>query len=183
VFRVLARLRHQPALRIAPPYCNDPAYIQAVASSTRAELARIGFEPDVVLASFHGLPQDYVDRGDPYHAQCLETVRLLRSALGLEASKLMMTFQSRFGRAQWLEPATDHTVKELARSGVRNLAVITPGFAADCLETLEEIAVENAHIFKQHGGHNFAAIPCLNDSAAGMQVIRQLVLRELQGWI
>ncbi len=183
VFRVLARMRHQPTLRIAPPYYNDPAYIEAVASSTRAELSRLDFEPDVVLASFHGVPQDFVDRGDPYQAHCVETVRLLRRALGRDESKLMLTFQSRFGRAQWLEPATDRTVAELARSGVRNLAVIMPGFSADCLETLEEIAVENARLFREHGGRNFAALPCLNDSAAGMEVIRQLVVRELQSWI
>jgi ferrochelatase len=182
VFRVLARMRYQPTVRIVPPYYNDPAYIEAVTSSTRAELSRLDFEPDVVLASFHGLPQDYVDRGDPYYSHCVETVRLLRRSLGLEDSKLMLTFQSRFGRAQWLEPATDRTVEGLARSGVRDLAVITPGFSADCLETLEEIAVENARIFKEHGGRNFAALPCLNDRAAGMEVIRQLVLRELKGW-
>jgi ferrochelatase len=183
VFRVLARMRYQPTVRIAPPYYNDPAYIEAVTSSTRAELSRLDFEPDVVLASFHGLPQDYVDRGDPYYTHCVETVRLLRRSLGLEESKLMLTFQSRFGRAQWLEPATNRTVEQLAHSGVRNLAVITPGFSADCLETLEEIALENARLFREHGGRNFAALPCLNDSAAGIEVIRQLVLRELQGWI
>jgi ferrochelatase len=183
VFRVLARMRRQPTLRVAPPYYDDPAYIEAVASSTRTELSRRDFAPDVMLASFHGLPQDYVDRGDPYYAHCVETVRLLRRSLGLDEAKLMLTFQSRFGRAQWLEPATDRTLEELARSGVRNVAVITPGFSADCLETLEEIAHENARIFKEHGGRNFAALPCLNDSAAGMDLIHRLVLRELQGWI
>ena len=183
VFRVLARMRRQPSVRIAPPYYDDPVYIEAVASSARAELSRLGFEPEVMLASFHGVPQDYVDRGDPYYSHCIETVRLLRAALGLDDSKLMMTFQSRFGRARWLEPATDRTVEALARSGVKNLVVITPGFSADCLETLEEIAVENAAIFKRHGGGNFAALPCLNDSAAGMSVIRRLAQRELAGWI
>ena len=183
VFRALARMRFQPAVRIAPPYYNDPVYIEALASSTGAELARLDFKPDVILASFHGVPKAYVDNGDPYYAHCIETMRLLRAALELDESKLMMTFQSRFGRAQWLEPATDRTVKQLAKSGVKNMAVITPGFSADCLETLEEIAVENAHVFKRHGGQNFAAIPCLNDSAPGMQVISQLALRELKGWV
>ena len=183
VFRVLTGLRYQPSVRIAPPYYNDPVYIEALASSTGAELSRLAFEPDIILASFHGVPQAYVDQGDPYYAHCVETTRLLRGALKLDEAKLMMTFQSRFGRAKWLEPATDRTIKKLAKGGVKNIAVITPGFSADCLETLEEIAVENAHIFKKHGGENFAAIPCLNDSAPGMLVIRQLVLRELKGWV
>ncbi len=183
VFRVLTGLRYQPSVRIAPPYYNDPVYIEALASSTGAELSRLAFEPDIILASFHGVPQAYVDQGDPYYAHCVETTRLLRGALKLDESKLMMTFQSRFGRAKWLEPATDQTIKKLAKGGVKNIAVITPGFSADCLETLEEIAVESAHIFKKRGGENFAAIPCLNDSAPGMLVIRQLVLRELKGWV
>ena len=183
VFRVLTGLRYQPSVRIAPPYYNDPVYIEALASSTGAELSRLAFQPDIILASFHGVPQAYVDQGDPYYAHCVETTRLLRGALKLDEAKLMMTFQSRFGRAKWLEPATDRTIKKLAKGGVKNIAVITPGFSADCLETLEEIAVENAHIFKKRGGENFAAIPCLNDSAPGMLVIRQLVLRELKGWV
>ena len=183
VFRVLTRMRFQPSVRFAPPYYDDPVYIEALASSTRAALAKLDFEPDIILASFHGIPKAFVDKGDPYYAHCIATMRLLRSALALDEGKLMLTFQSRFGRAKWLEPATDRTVKALAKRGVKNIAVITPGFSADCLETLEEIAVENAHIFKQHGGKNFAAIPCLNDSAPGMQVISQLALRELKGWV
>jgi protoporphyrin/coproporphyrin ferrochelatase len=183
VFRVLTRMRYQPAVRFAPPYYNDTLYIDALASSTRAAVSGLGFEPDVILASFHGIPQAYVDKGDPYYAHCIETMRLLRGKLALDETKLSLTFQSRFGRAQWLEPATDQTVKQLAQKGVKNIAVITPGFSADCLETLEEIAVENAHIFKRHGGVNFAAIPCLNDSPPGMQVIAQIVERELKGWV
>jgi ferrochelatase len=183
VFRALARMRFQPAVRLAAPYYNDPVYIDALASETRTALAQLGFAPEVILASFHGVPKAYVDQGDPYYAHCLETMRLLRIKLALDERKMPLTFQSRFGRAQWLEPATDRTVKRLAQDGVKNLAVITPGFSADCLETLEEIAVENAHIFKRHGGENFAAIPCLNDSAEGMQVIEQLARRELAGWV
>jgi ferrochelatase len=183
VFRVLERMRFQPALRIAPPYYNDDAYIEALASTTDAAIAGLDFKPDVILASFHGVPQAYVDKGDPYYTQCLATMRLLRARLGLDEKKLLLTFQSRFGRAQWLEPATDQTVRKLAKEGVKNLAVITPGFSADCLETLEEITFENAHIFKKHGGANFAAIPCLNDSAPGMEVIRRLAERELEGWV
>jgi ferrochelatase len=183
VFRVLMKMRRQPALRIAAPYYDDEAHIEALVSSMRAEIESLAFKPDVILASFHGMPQDYVDKGDPYYDQCVATTRLLRQRLGLDDSKLMLTFQSRFGRGKWLEPATDRTVRELARRGVKNLVVTTPGFSADCLETLEEIAVENAHIFRKSGGENFYVVPCLNDSDAGMTMLRQLVLRELKGWI
>jgi ferrochelatase len=183
VFRVLKAWRRQPTLRFAAPYYDDRAYIEALAVATRAELAKLSFEPEVILASFHGMPQDYINKGDPYFEHCVETMRLLRARLGLDENKLMLTFQSRFGRAKWLEPATDKTVKELARRGVRNLAVITPGFSADCLETLEEIAVENAHIFRDNGGENFFAVPCLNDSEPGMLMLGEIALRELKGWI
>jgi ferrochelatase len=183
VFRVLSRLRRQPALRIAAPYYDDAAYIEALAASTRNELGKLDFEPEVILASFHGMPQEYIDKGDPYYDHCVETTQLLRAQLKLDENKLLLTFQSRFGRAKWLEPATVATVKSLAKRGVKNLVVITPGFAADCLETLEEIAVENAHIFKRYGGQNFAAIPCLNDSALGIMVLSQMAMRELKGWI
>jgi ferrochelatase len=183
VFRALMRMRYQPSIRIAPPYYADPDYIEALATSTSEALAGLDFKPEVMLASFHGVPQEYVDKGDPYASQCTETMRLLRRRLAMDESKLLMTFQSRFGRAQWLEPATDQTVRRLAESGVKQIAVLTPGFAADCLETLEEIAVENAEIFHRHGGTNFIAIPCLNDSPAGMRVITALVRRELAGWV
>ena len=139
--------------------------------------------PEVIIASFHGIPQHYFDKGDPYYCHCAKTTRLLRERLRLDENKLMMTFQSRFGRAEWIKPYTDETVKALAARGVKNLAVITPGFSADCLETLEEIAGENAEYFHHAGGTNFAAIPCLNDSEAGMRVIETVVLRELQGWV
>jgi len=181
-FAALARLRDQPTLRVVPPYYAEPVYIDAVASTLESELKKLAFVPEKILASFHGIPKSYAEDGDPYPRQCEETVRLLRERLKLGADKLMLTFQSRFGRAEWLQPYTDMTVKSLAERGVKNLAVIAPGFSADCLETLEEIAVENAHIFKSNGGANFAAIPCLNDSDAGMAVITHLVKRELQGW-
>jgi protoporphyrin/coproporphyrin ferrochelatase len=182
-FDALARMRAQPAVRVAPAYYDDPVYIDALASSMQQALERLPFKPELILASFHGMPEDYVAKGDPYQRQCVETVRLLRERLGLDEVKLMLTFQSRFGTAEWLKPYTDETVKSLAERGVKNLAVVTPGFAADCLETLEEIAGENAAIFRHHGGENFAAIPCLNDSEAGMRVIENVVRRELMGWI
>jgi ferrochelatase len=182
-FAALARMRFQPALRVAPPYYDDPVYIEAIASSIETELRKLPFTPEVILASFHGIPKSYADAGDPYPRQCAETVNLLRKRQNLGPEKLVLTFQSRFGRAEWLKPYTDETVKELATRGVKNLAVVTPGFVADCLETLEEIAVENRDIFKANGGENFAAIPCLNDSEGGMAVLRQVAQRELQGWI
>jgi len=182
-FRALARMRRQPTLRVAPPYFDEPVYIEALASTFETELQRLPFRPDVILASFHGMPKAYVEKGDPYYAQCATTARLLRERLKLDDDTLRMTFQSRFGRAEWLQPYTDATVQALARQGIKNIAVITPGFAADCLETLEEIAVENAHIFKRNGGENFAHIPCLNDSEPGMLVLWTVVLRELKGWV
>jgi protoporphyrin/coproporphyrin ferrochelatase len=183
VFRALERMRFQPALRVAAPYYAEPVYIEALAASLNAGLAKPAFKPDVIVASFHGVPEDYIAKGDPYAKHCAETVRLLRLKLKLDEEQLLMTFQSRFGKAEWIKPYTDATVKLLAERGVKNLAVITPGFAADCLETLEEIAMENAEIFHGAGGENFAAIPCLNDSPPGMAVIRDVVLRELKGWV
>jgi ferrochelatase len=183
VFRVLAGMRAQPILRVTPPYYVDPVYIEALAVSIDAHLKTLAFQPELIVASFHGMPQKYIDKGDPYQAQCVATIDALRKRMGLDASKLMLTFQSRFGFDEWLKPYTDRTIEQLAKDGVRRIAVVTPGFSADCLETLEEIAQENAEIFRHHGGEQFAAVPCLNDSEPGMDVIRQLVLRELQGWI
>jgi ferrochelatase len=183
VFRAAARMRAQPTLRISPPYYDDPDYIEALAVSINSHLATLPFQPELIVASFHGMPQKYVDKGDPYQAQCIATTDALRRRLGLDAKKLILTFQSRFGYAEWLKPYTDKTIEQLAKDGVRRIAVVTPGFSADCLETLEEIAQENAEIFRHNGGEQFAAIPSLNDSEPGMDVIRQLVLRELQGWI
>jgi protoporphyrin/coproporphyrin ferrochelatase len=182
-FRALAAMRLQPAMRVAAPYYAEPAYIDALAQSFNAELAKLPFKPEIVVASFHGMPEDYVAKGDPYYKHCAETTDLLRRKLKFDDAKMIMTFQSRFGTAEWLKPYTDATVKGLAERGVKNIAVITPGFAADCLETLEEIAMENADIFRHAGGENFAAIPCLNDSPAGMAVIQDVVLRELKGWV
>jgi ferrochelatase len=183
VFRVLARMRVQPTLRVSPPYYDDPDYIEALAVSIDAHLKTLAFEPELIVASFHGMPQAYVDKGDPYQAQCIATTDALRKRMGLDAPKLLLTFQSRFGFDEWLKPYTDKTMERLAKEGVRRIAVVMPGFSADCLETLEEIAQENAEIFRHNGGAQFAAIPGLNDSDPGMDVIRQLVLRELQGWI
>ena len=181
-FRALKGMRLQPTLRIAAPYYAEPVYIDALAVSLNAALAKLAFKPEVIIASYHGMPEDYVDKGDPYLKHCTETTALLRKKLKLDDKSLIMTFQSRFGTAEWIKPYTDATVKSLAERGIRNLAVITPGFSSDCLETLEEIAMENAEIFRHAGGENFAAIPCLNDTPSGMAVIRDIVARELKGW-
>ena len=181
--RALGGMRAQPTLRFAPPYFEEPAYIDALASSISKHLAGLSFEPDVIVASFHGMPKAYVDKGDPYRDQCVATTKALRARLGLDDKKLLLTFQSRFGSAEWLQPYTDETVKRLAAEGIKRMVIVTPGFAADCLETLEEIAQENADFFRHNGGQQFSAVPCLNDSADGMDVIGQLVMRELQGWI
>jgi ferrochelatase len=183
VFDALKEMRWQPSIRIAAPYFDDPVYIDALAASIEHDLATLPWKPEAIIASYHGIPQDYFDKGDPYHCHCAKTTRLLRERMGLGEDKLRMTFQSRFGRAEWIKPYTDETVKALATSGVKNLAVVTPGFSADCLETLEEIAGENAEYFHHAGGKNFRAIPCLNDSEGGMATIRSVVERELKGWL
>jgi protoporphyrin/coproporphyrin ferrochelatase len=182
-FTALQRMRWQPAVRTLPAYHDDPVYIAALAESLTNSLARLEFEPELVLASFHGLPRAYLDKGDPYHCQCQKTVRLLREHLGWPEERLRIVFQSRFGAAEWLQPYTDETIAQLGKSGTKRLAVIMPGFSADCLETLEEIAIRGAKTFRDSGGELFAALPCLNDSPEGMRVIETVVRRELMGWL
>jgi protoporphyrin/coproporphyrin ferrochelatase len=182
-FDALKLVRLEPAVRTVPPYPADPVYIAALADSIRAHLAALDWEPEAILVSYHGLPRSYVDKGDPYMRQCTLTTERLREALGPLGPKLKITFQSRFGRAEWLQPYTDKTVEALARNGVKRLAIVTPGFAADCLETLEEIGGENREIFLEHGGEQFSFIPCLNDSEDGIRVLLHLIERELQGWV
>ena len=179
-FAALATMRWQPAIRTLPPYHDDPLYIDALATSVRNALAGLDFEPEAIVASFHGMPLRTLQLGDPYHCHCRKTARLLADALGRE---LVVAFQSRFGRARWLEPATDLTLAELPGRGVGKVAVVAPGFAADCLETLEEIAIRGRETFLAAGGHSFAYLPCLNDSEAGVALIRNMIARELQGWI
>lgn len=182
-FDVLKTMRWQPILRVAPPWHDDPAYVDALARSLEDGLAKLDFTPDLVIASYHGVPRDYLDKGDPYHCHCMKTSRLLRERLGWSADRLMTTFQSRFGPAEWLRPYTDETIKSLPARGVKKIAVITPGFTADCLETIEEIGVENRDFFLEAGGEKFARIDCLNDSDLGMQVIEAVARRELMGWL
>ena len=179
-YAALADLRAQPAIRTLPPYFEDPSYIEALRASTERQLATLDFVPDLLLASFHGMPERTRMLGDPYHDQCMSSARLLEQALGRE---VRVTFQSRFGRAKWLEPATDETLRGLPREGVKKLVVLTPGFAADCLETLEEVAIRGREEFLLSGGNKFAHFPCLNASAEAMILYRNLVARELAGWL
>jgi ferrochelatase len=176
----LRRMRWQPAVRTLPPYHDDPAYIAALRDSLEAGLAGLDFEPQAILASFHGMPQRTLELGDPYHCHCRKTARLLGEASGRE---LTVTFQSRFGRAKWLEPATDRTLAELPAAGVTRVALIAPGFSADCLETLEELAIRGRDTFLAAGGTHFAYLPCLNDSGRGIEMLKTLVGRELEGWM
>ena len=179
-FAHLATLRRQPAVRTLPPYYDDPAYIEALKQTVEAALTGLDFEPEAIVASFHGMPQRTLELGDPYHCHCRKTARLLGEALGRE---LVVAFQSRFGRAKWLEPATDRVLKTLPAEGVRKVAVVAPGFAADCLETLEELAIRGRHAFLVAGGSHFAYLPCLNDDAPGVAMLRTLIGRELEGWL
>lgn len=183
LYRALMKLRDMPTVRSVPPYYDDPIYIDALARSVEQHLATLPFEPEVVVASYHGLPKSYCEKGDPYDRHCLETTRLLRERLGWPDNRLITTFQSRFGREEWLQPYTDETVQKLARDGVKSIAVINPGFSADCLETLDEIGREVRDEFLHAGGRDFSHIPCLNDSDEGMAVIEAVVRRELGGWI
>lgn len=174
----LATLRWQPSLRFLPPYADDDPYVDALKSSVETGLASLDFVPDVLLASFHGMPERTLHLGDPYHCQCLKTARLLSEALGRPVE---VAFQSRFGRAKWLEPATDTVLERLGGEG-KKVAIFAPGFAADCLETLEELAIRGKEQFEAAGGTNFAYIPCLNDSTPGLAMVEALIRRELAGW-
>jgi ferrochelatase len=182
VFNTLKTLRWQPALRCLPPYYDNPAYIDAIARSIEQRLAAEEQRPEVILASFHGLPQEYFDKGDPYYCHCAKTTRLLRERLGMDERQLRMAFQSRFGPRKWLQPYTDKTLRALARDGVRHIAVVMPGFAADCLETLEEMGIQNRELFLGQGGERYDVIPCLNDSEAGIAMLHSLVTQDLGGW-
>ena len=179
-FRHLMGLRQQPALRTLPPYFEDPAYIEALKAETETALARLDFAPQAIVASFHGMPARTQKLGDPYHDHCQETARLLSEAMGRE---LAIAFQSRFGRAKWLEPATDRMLAAFPGQGVARVAILAPGFSADCLETLEELAIRGRDAFLAAGGTHFAYLPCLNDSEAGMAMLRRLIGRELEGWL
>ncbi|MBO9587321.1 ferrochelatase [Devosia sp.] len=182
-FDALKEMRWQPAVRTAPAYFEDAKYIETLAHSIRDGVAALDFEPDVVITSYHGMPVEYLQKGDPYHCQCHKTTRLVREYLGWPKEKLMVTFQSRFGPTEWLQPYTDKTLEELPGKGIKKVAILAPAFSADCIETLEEIAMGGKDTFLEAGGDKFAYIPCLNDSPAGMDMIEAMVRRELGGWL
>ena len=180
VFAALATMRWQPALRTLPAYYDDPLYIQALGANLQRQLGALDFEPERLLLSFHGMPVRTLELGDPYHDHCQKTARLLSEALGREVD---VAFQSKFGRAKWLEPATDATLAAFPRQGVRRIAVAAPGFSADCIETLEELGIRGRRTFLHAGGERFALLDCLNDSPEGLDMITELIRRELAGWL
>ena len=179
----LRERRWQPAMRTLPPYHDDPAYIDALAKDLSRQLDGLDFMPEVLLLRFHGMPERTLELGDPYHCHCRKTARLLEDALGRRDLRIVTTFQSRFGRAKWLEPATDAMLETQARAGTKRLAVAAPGFSADCLETLEELAIQGHEQFTEAGGERFAALACLNSREPGMDMLEALVRRELGGWV
>ena len=179
----LRAMRWQPAIRSVPPYYDNAAYIEALAISLEQHLKSLGWVPDLILTSFHGLPRSYFMAGDPYHCHCMKTARLLAERLKLPAGKLQVVFQSRFGKAEWLQPYAQQTVEELPAKGVKNLVMIMPGFASDCVETLEEVAIGLAETFREKGGENFSAVPCLNDSEASIKMLEKIVRNEILGWV
>lgn len=182
-FDALAKMRWQPAVRTMPAYFDDPVYIDTLARSIQEGIGKLDFTPDLVITSYHGMPVTYLERGDPYHCQCLKTTRLVREKLGWSADKIMVTFQSRFGPTKWLEPYTDKTLEALPGKGIKRVAILAPAFSVDCIETLEEIAMQGRETFMEAGGESFAYIPCLNASPGGMDMIEHIVRRELAGWI
>ncbi len=183
VFDHLKTLRWQPFIRVIPAYHDDPVYIDALAQQVRDHLATMPQPPQKLIATFHGIPERYFRAGDPYHCHCQKTGRLLRTALNWPEDDFLVTFQSRFGKEPWLQPYTDKTVEALGQSGIHSVAMLAPGFVADCLETLEELDVENREIFTHAGGQNFTYIPCLNDTPHGVDVLEHLIRRELKGWL
>lgn len=183
VFEYLMDQRWMPSVRTIPSYHDEDVYIDALARSLDNAMSKMEKKPEKLIASYHGIPQSYFKKGDPYHCHCMKTTRLLREKMGLSEDYLLTCFQSRFGPEEWLQPYTDKTIEALAQQGVKDLAVFNPGFSADCLETLEEMAVEGEEIFHEHGGDNFHYIPCLNDSPEGMEVIETIVRREMMGWV
>ena len=175
----LAKMRWQPAIRTLPPYYDDPLYIEAVRASLERQIAALNFTPDRLLLSFHGMPERTRALGDPYHDQCQETARLLAEQMSVPVD---VAFQSRFGRAKWLEPATDATLASYPGLGVKKLAIAAPGFSADCLETLEELGIRGRETFLTAGGTHFARLDCLNSDDEGMDMLEGLIRRELAGW-
>ena len=182
VFDALKTMRRQPTIRSVPPYYNQPSYIDALANRIKKHQATLDWTPEVMIASLHGLPQSFIDKGDPYQMHCEKTIELLRCATGLNENKLILTYQSRSGRAKWIGPDTEDTLQSLAKMGVKNVTVVTPGFASDCVETLEEINIRAAETFLQAGGINVSTVPCLNDSMPSISMLCDLIDTNIHGW-
>lgn len=182
-FDALKTMRWQPSIRTVPRYFDDETYIERLARSVERGVAALDFTPDLVITSYHGMPESYLQQGDPYHCHCYKTTRLLRERLGWDKDRIMVTFQSRFGREEWLKPYTDETLASLPGKGVKKIAILAPAFSSDCIETLEELAITGEEQFMHAGGERYAYIPCLNDSEDGMAVIETVARRELSGWL
>ena len=177
VYRVLMKMRWQPSLQIIPHYESEPLYIKALSNSLSSKVQELNWKPDLILASYHGIPQKYFDKGDPYHCYCQKTSRLLSEEF--KSIKIKTTFQSRFGPEAWLRPYTDKTLENLPKEGIKNILVICPGFSSDCVETLEEISIQGKETFLQSGGKNFDVVPCLNDNEDHINLLEKLTKRFL----
>ena len=182
-YEVLQKLRWQPSIRTVPPYFDNPVYIDAIAGSIKAYMKSLAWKPDRILIAFHGLPREYLDKGDPYHCHCQKTARLIREKLGFSADFAQIVFQSRFGKAEWLKPYAQDTVEALPAQGIKNLLMISPGFSSDCVETLEELAIGLKETFEDAGGTHFAVVPCLNDGPESIKMLAQLAKNELVNWL
>jgi protoporphyrin/coproporphyrin ferrochelatase len=179
----MENMRWQPTIRVVPPYFAQAAYVNAIAESLTSHLKSLPWKPDRILMAFHGLPREYLDKGDPYHCQCQKTARLVRQKLGMTTDQLQLVFQSRFGRAEWLKPYAQDTVEALPEQGIKNLVMISPGFASDCVETLEELAMGLKETFEENGGEHFSVVPCLNASPASISMLETITRNELAGWL
>lgn len=182
-FRSLMKMRWQPAIRTVQHYPDHPAYIRALANSVHDHLSTLDWKPDVILTSFHGIPKDYFDKGDPYHCYCHKTARLLREKLNMTDKNMRLTFQSRFGPREWLQPYTDKVLEALPSEGVKKVAIIAPGFASDCVETLEELAIQGKDTFANAGGTHFTLIPCLNERDDHIDMLQTIVDENIAGWL
>jgi ferrochelatase len=183
VFEELSKMRWQPSIRTMPPFFDNPLYIDALNSSVQKHIESLEWKPEILLTSYHGLPKRYLDLGDPYHCHCHKTTRLLKEKLNYFSGETILAFQSRFGPEEWLKPYTEETVINLAKNGCESLAILSPAFISDCVETLEEINIGIKEVFFENGGKNFTLIPCLNDSLDGITLLRKLIANELKGWI
>tara|TARA_Y100000022_G_scaffold38238_1_gene31322 strand:- start:2551 stop:3546 length:996 start_codon:yes stop_codon:yes gene_type:complete len=177
VFRVLMKMRWQPAIQIIPHYESEPLYVKAIVNSIQKKLKEINWDPDIIIASYHGIPKKYFEKGDPYHCYCQKTTRLISEKF--KQIKIMTTFQSRFGPQEWLQPYTDKTLENLPKEGIKNVLVISPGFASDCVETLEEISIQGKESFLKSGGERFEFVPCLNDNDDHINLLEYLVKKNL----